>query len=170
MNAIPYNLEQYSLEQLLPHRSPMLLLDGVLSCTLERAEVRVSISTESAFYSGVYAGVPLWVGIEYMAQTIGVWEGFRKLSSHQIVQAAFLLAARDYQTSCGNGDHFPLGSELTISAIPAFYDEEKRLGVFDCTIVATDVNCSARINAYSPLEPEKFIELLRSESVDKTAG
>ncbi len=148
----------------------MLLLDKVTYCALERTETQVFISTESAFYSSEYVGVPLWVGIEYMAQAIGVWEGFRKLSNNQVVEAAFLLAARDYQAICCNGDHFPLGSELTISVIPNFYDEEKRLGVFDCTIVTQDVKCSARINAYSPLEPEKFLEMLRSEAVNKTAG
>jgi 3-oxoacyl-[acyl-carrier-protein] synthase-1 len=157
---------QYSLEQLLPHRAPMLLLDSVQHCSLERAEVQVVISAQSAFYSEENTGVPLWVGIEYMAQAIGVWEGFRKLSNKQVVQAAFLLAARDYQTSCQNGDHFPLGARLSINVIPAFYDEEKRLGVFDCTITAEGLQCKARINAYSPLEPDKFIEMLRNEAAE----
>jgi predicted hotdog family 3-hydroxylacyl-ACP dehydratase len=164
MKAIKNALEEYTLEKLLPHRSPMLLLDKLLSCSLERTEVQVLITKDSAFYSNEYRGVPLWVGIEYMAQAIGVWEGFRKLSNKESIRAAFLLAARDYRATCLNGDHFPLNGELTVSVTPNFYDEEKRLGVFDCTIVAKDVNCSARINAYSPLEPETFVDMLRSDT------
>ena len=60
----------WSLEDLLPHRAPMILLDAVESFDAEarRLTAKVTITPEQIFFFKGENGVPNWMAIEYMAQ------------------------------------------------------------------------------------------------------
>jgi predicted hotdog family 3-hydroxylacyl-ACP dehydratase len=95
----------------LPHRPPMILLDRVIEANRSHIVCEVTIQVDSPFCNG--AGVPGWVGIEYMAQTIGVLSGWRAQAEQSPVKVGFLVGTRQYQS------HVPLfhvGDVLRITA------------------------------------------------------
>ena len=65
----------WQLDELIPHRPPMVLLDAVESFDPDALSLtaRVTITPESLFCEP--EGVPNWVAIEYMAQTAAALVG-----------------------------------------------------------------------------------------------
>ena len=142
------------LETLLPHRAPMLLLSEVVDYGEDFASTLVHITTDSPFFDAALGGVPSWVGMEYMAQTIGVWSGYQQLKNKPIVHAGFLLGSRRYEC---NSPIFTVGCILQLSAKLVYHDDSG-LGAFDCLIIVNEhVKASAQIKAFSPEYPENFV-------------
>ena len=153
------NNSHYTPQQLLPHRAPMLLLDAMLDRGADSAGARVDIRANSPFCDVALGGVPAWVGVEYMAQTIGAWAGALRLQHGKEVTVGFLLGARRYESDC---ELFPLGSELTVR-IDVLFSQPEGLGSFACRIDgrAPDgraLSASARINAFLPEQPQLFVK------------
>ncbi len=149
----------YTPEQLLPHRAPMLLLDAMLGCSVDQASARITIGEQSPFCDATLGGVPAWVGVEYMAQTIGAWAGAQRIEHGKAVVVGFLLGARRYESSV---ELFPIGSELTVH-IDVLYSEADGLGSFACRIEGrtpddSAIIATARINAFLPEQPELFVK------------
>jgi len=145
------------LAALLPHRPPMILLDEAVDYGDDFAVGRVTIQRTSRFFDARLDAMPAWVGIEYMAQSIGIWAGAQRLSMGEPVQLAFLLGTRSYRS---NVPAFPAGSRLTVH-IDVLYSERNSLGSFGCRIEGGDgrggfIEVTARINAFSPENPEEF--------------
>ena len=84
------------LEELLPHRPPMVLIDAVESFDAEarRLVARVTIGENQLFFDG--KGVPNWVAIEYMAQTAAALVGYydRHVAPGQPARPGLLLGTR----------------------------------------------------------------------------
>jgi predicted hotdog family 3-hydroxylacyl-ACP dehydratase len=122
------------IESYLPHRGTMVLLDRVLEASAGLARCAVSIRRDSAFcrdFGGI-AAVPAYVGIEYMAQTIGVLAGWRAQQVGGSVKTGFLVSARKFEA---NLPYFPIGMALCVEARDNWQDMEGR-GVMDCAIFA----------------------------------
>jgi len=94
----------------LPHRPPMVLLDRVVEIAKTHAVCEVTLHVDSPFCDG--AAVPGWVGIEYMAQTIGVLAGWRALEKQLPVRIGFLVGTRNYQSHV---PQFHVGDVLRIA-------------------------------------------------------
>ena len=141
------------LETLLPHRAPLLLLSKVVDYDDNFAEALVHITPDSPFFDAELGGVPSWVGMEYMAQTIGIWAGHQQLTHNKPVQAGFLLGCRSYDC---NSAVFPAGSTLALAAKPVYRDDSG-LGAFDCVIQAGDIRATAQIKAFRPDNPQNFV-------------
>ena len=141
------------LETLLPHRAPMLLLSEVVDYDENFASALVHITTASPFFDVELDGVPSWVGMEYMAQTIGIWAGHQKLINNKPVQAGFLLGCRSYD--CNSGV-FPAGCMLQLSAKPVYLDDSG-IGAFDCVINSKTIRATAQIKAFRPQDPKDFV-------------
>ncbi len=137
---------QYTVDELVPHSGQMSLLDRVVSHSAESLSSEVDIHA-STLFADKALGVPAWVGLEYMAQSVAAWAGVLAKASGGEVRLGFLLGARKYDASIS---HFPLGSTLTIYAERAYQQDD--LGVFDCTIcIDSDVEvATARLNVYQP--------------------
>ena len=132
-------------DDLLPHAPPMVLLDSVLSCDQGRVVTSVTISPARPFYSSD-EGVPSYVGLEYMAQTCGVYAGIEAIKHNQRVRLGFLLGTRNYNATTG---WFRNGDQLTIEAKELL--RQDGMGVFDCQILRGDeVIASAQLNLYQP--------------------
>jgi predicted hotdog family 3-hydroxylacyl-ACP dehydratase len=141
------------LETLLPHRAPMLLLSEVVDYDENFASALVHISADSPFFDAELGGVPSWVGMEYMAQTIGIWAGHQQLINDRPVQAGFLLGCRCYDC---NGAVFPAGTTLQLSARPVYLDDSG-IGAFDCCITGDGIQAAAQIKAFRPEDPKVFV-------------
>ncbi len=137
-------------ETLVPHAAPMLLIDRVLAADDEAMCTEVRISKNSMFFTTGH-GVPGYVGIEYIAQTVAAYSGWRVQSAApgSTPKVGYLLGTRKMTMNC---DWFDDGAILSIHVKNIFEDGE--MGVFDGEVRnGDDILVSARINVYQPNEP-----------------
>ena len=64
------------ISELIPHRSPVVLLDGVLKHDGESTTARVAVDRQT-WLKRENGSVAAWVALEYMAQCIATHEGIR---------------------------------------------------------------------------------------------
>ncbi len=141
-------IETYS-----PLSRSMCLLDTIKDIQGDTFYTSVTLDQDSNFVED--DGVPGWLGIEYMAQTIAAFAGAKASSQNKPVEIGFLLGSRKYTSSIAN---FPLGKEIVVSAKELLQDESG-LGVFDCAIrIDDEVVASAKLNVFQPKDPVQFIE------------
>lgn len=137
--------QSWRVADLIPHASPMILIDEVISCHKTGAKARVYIGEDKPFYEPRY-GVPSWVGIEYMAQTIAAFSGIERKENNLEIGLGFLIGSRRYKT---NVSTFKLGATLVVSVVEEYKTEEMR--AFDCEIHIGNVCVAeARLSVYVP--------------------
>ncbi|PKU24602.1 hypothetical protein [Telmatospirillum siberiense] len=130
---------------LLPHRPPMVLLDEVLDYGEAMAKASLTIHAGTAFFEPDL-GVPAHVGIEWMAQTCGIFAGLEARAADRPIRLGFLLGTRRYQSM---RSWFALGERPVISVDLAF--REEGMAVFDCRIAVADAPvATARLTLYQP--------------------
>lgn len=95
----------------LPHRPPMLLLDRLVEAAESHIVCETLLRVDSPFCDG--AAVPGWVGIEYMAQTVGVLAGWRALERQLPIKIGFLVGTRHYRSHV---PQFHVGETLRVTA------------------------------------------------------
>ena len=81
-------------EGLIPHRQPMVLIDR--ACGMQDGCFVAEVDIRSDSPLGGADGVPAYVGIEYMAQTVAAYAGAEGLEAGGRVQVGMLLGTRDY--------------------------------------------------------------------------
>lgn len=87
----------HPLEHLLPHAPPMILVDKLIDHAESRVETAVTITSEHIFYDAEIVGVPGWVGVEMMAQTVGVLAGLEAKQSQRNIRLGYLIGVRQYE-------------------------------------------------------------------------
>ena len=143
---------RYRPEQVLPHRGRMLLLDQIDDYGTDWVRAVVQIRADSLLLGG--AGVPAWVGIEYMAQTAAAWSGIEQLQRGLQPSIGFLLGSRRYHCT---QDHFAIGSELRITAQLLLRDDSD-LAIFGCAIKHNGQRLAwADIKAFRPQDVGEFM-------------
>src|ERR1700691_1508778 len=142
----------YSIEELLIHRPPMLLLDNVVGYDEAGVLASVVISESSPLVTP--EGVPGHVAIEYMAQTCGAYAGAQALDAGTPVKIGLLLGTRLCRVLV---PWFRVGDRLLVSASIVFHD--KQLAAFDCKIEIGDrLVADAQLKVYQPED-----DLLRTD-------
>lgn len=140
----------HPLQKFMPHFPPMLLIDQLAEYSPENAVSKVIISPTIPFFDKIINGVPSYIGIEYMAQTIALWKGVN--SQNEDPRMGFLLGTRKlnlYQPTFLNG------MTLTISVDMQCYVDQ--LASFKCKILHGDTIISdALVNVFQP--DEDFIK------------
>lgn len=144
----------YTIDQVLPHAAPMILLSEFVEAGAEHGVCKVYIDEKSPFYNMQTGQVPSYVGIEYMAQTIAAYAGANRLARGGEVRIGFLLGCRKY-ASAVNG--FACGTELTVAATQLVM-EESGLSVFDCQIYKQQqLLVSAKLNVFQPEDHQAWL-------------
>lgn len=152
------------IEEILPHRGGMLLVERIVSWDAARAAVS-AVPSEAGWYAEP-AGMPSRIGIELMAQAIATHVGIVAWSKGKPPKKGVLLGARAYRASVG---HFPAGAELTVTAIRAFSDESG-MGAYDATIgLAGAEVAKARILVFEPPDFEAFLVGQKNATTGGTA-
>jgi predicted hotdog family 3-hydroxylacyl-ACP dehydratase len=131
-----------AIAELIPHTGPMILLDRVIAFDDN------SLSAELVVRSGLFGDdktVPAWVGIEYMAQTIGAYAGMKARLAGEPIRLGFLLGTRRYN---GNVAEFKVDTALTVRVDKIMQDD--RLGAFECRILGEGIEIGANLNVYQP--------------------
>jgi predicted hotdog family 3-hydroxylacyl-ACP dehydratase len=133
-----------AVEQLLPHARPMILIDRAIDIGANYLVAEVDIN-ERTLFAESGRGVPTWVGIEYLAQSIAAWAGYGARSKGGLPQFGFLLGTRRYQAAT---PYFDFGTTLTVRVELQFQDQG--LGVFNGSIVTDHTLVEASVNVYQP--------------------
>ena len=145
------------LENLLPHKPPMLFLDSILFVDAERSSCTAIVSKGMPFLDD-NGNLPSWVGIELMAQTIAVWGGHYSKSISRDADIGLLLGSRKYITEL---DVFPFGVHMIVNAEKIIQDGN--MGVFQCSIHLDDKTvASAQVSTYLP-DKEELMKILERE-------
>jgi len=127
----------------LPMKPPMVFLDRVVSYEDEKLTTETTVRRENPFCED--DGMPGWVGIEYMAQSVAAYSGVQACIRGDSPSVGFLLGTRAYECAVSR---FPLGETLTILVEQLF--SESGLGAFSCSILSDRPVASATINVYQP--------------------
>ncbi|MDC0363048.1 hypothetical protein OAN12_08410 [Halioglobus sp.] len=114
---------------LIPHRSPMLLIETVKEVSLCASKASVTIGPQSPFFA-IGKGVPAWIGIEYMGQTAALISGYQLQQGYADPHLGFLLGTRNFETQTA---WFSEGSELDITCAEIAV-VGSTLATFDCKI------------------------------------
>jgi predicted hotdog family 3-hydroxylacyl-ACP dehydratase len=141
------------LEQLLPHRPPMILIDRMIHATDTGGMCEVTIGPQTLFLE--LAGVPAFVGIEYMAQAVAAYGGYKSYLASQPVVVGFLLGTQQLKTYC---QFFDLGQMLHIQVTHVWgYNQ---LMQFHCTIqdaTAGELLQEAELNVFKPKDLQSYL-------------
>ena len=148
-----------TIETLLPHEAPMILIDKMMSVEALSVHCRVTITDQSPFFDVNDQGVAGWIGLEYMAQTIAAWSGYHSLQKNEKSPIGFLLGSRRYESQ---RSLFKKGVTLDIFASQLL--EDKGMAVFSCEIKEGEtVLASSQLNVFVPPQ-EKLNEMLGSQN------
>jgi len=139
------------ISELVMHAKPMLLIDRAVIATETSMTAEIDISANSMFCVPS-KGVPGYVGIEYIAQTVAAYSGWRvrKANPEAVPRVGYLLGSRKVTLS---REWFPLHHTLSVYVSNVFEDGE--MGVFDGEIrLGEEILVAARINVYQPKDNE----------------
>lgn len=143
----------HDIEQVIPHRDTLLLVDRVLDYGEETITVELRVPAESPFH--VEGGVPAWVGVEYMAQAIACWAGCHAREQGRPPSIGFLLGTRRYESVT---PLFSSGSLLRVEARRELLGENG-LGVFACRILAGEQElATANVSVFEPPDAMAYLE------------
>ena len=146
---------QYQVADLVPHSGQMSLLTDILDYGEDWLQAEVEITAESTFADA--QGVPAWIGLEYMAQSIAAYSGLQERREGGVPKIGLLLGTRKYRCSV---DRFPLGSRLAIRVEPELVGDTG-LNVFNCELESGEITASATINVFQPEDADAFLEAAR---------
>jgi len=129
---------------LLPHAPPMILLDDIIAHEENFVHTRVRIREGLPFFKN--GGVPSYIALEYMAQTIGVWKGFLSQEHNQKPQIGFLIGSRQLIL---NTPFFKEGAILDVYGEPKYNDGE--MASFECWVESQGQRfAQATLNVFQP--------------------
>lgn len=119
------------IEQYLPHKGTMLLLDRIVDHDLEDYSLAAEVDTarDGLFFDADLDGVPAWVGFEYMAQSIAALSGVYSRQGGGEPKIGFIMSVRAFQTEV---PAYPAGETLRIDVSQIFRDGN--VVSFDCAV------------------------------------
>ena len=144
--------KNFRILDVVPHQSPMSLLDTLESYSDNTLVSSLTIKEDSLFYEEL--GVPAWVGLEYMGQTIAAYGGVKARNEGRPVKIGFLVSSRRYESP---QSHFKLGSKLIVF-VEKVINNPYGLSVFNCSITWSDFIIQANLNVFLPDKVEEFLE------------
>ena len=147
-------INTYSIESVVPHEHPMILIDQLLSYDDISASCQVTINANSNFYNSDKQSVPSFVAIEYMAQSIAAFANANEKDKGGEIAIGFLVSSRKFKIHVSE---FALGAKLKIF-IEQLYLDSSGLSAFDCRIEqGNQVVAEAKINIFQPKDAEAFL-------------
>ena len=142
----------YQVKDLVPHSGKMSLLSRIIGYGEGWLQSEVDITGESLFADD--RGVPAWIGMEYMAQTIAAYAGLQERNKGGVPKIGLLLGSRKYSSST---DYFAPGQTFRIR-VELEMVAENGLNVFNCKLEGNKTRAEAVINVFQPDDAEKFLE------------
>lgn len=142
-----------AVEDILPHRGDMLLLDRLLwsNATQLAAEYR----PPSEAWHTQPEGMPSWIGLELMAQAIAAHVGLQKHAQGLPPKPGVLLGTRRYQATQG---HFKPGQLLQV-LVERQYLDDSGLGAYEARIESEGHTVAhATVKVFEPADFSAFLK------------
>ena len=140
----------YAINDLVPHATPMILLDRVDAYDANNVEASLTIRDDSPFVGN--RKVPSYLAVEYMAQSIAAYSGLQALENNEPVRIGFLLGTRKLKLWT---PELSVGDELVVNVSVLYNDGE--MAAFDCRALRGDqLVAEASINVFQPDDPLKI--------------
>jgi predicted hotdog family 3-hydroxylacyl-ACP dehydratase len=147
-----------SIDSLVPHEGDMCLLDELLEVGQEHLRARVTPMRDDLFATS--AGIPGWVGLEWMAQAIAAWSGHHNTDQGRRPSIGFLLGTRRYRCDLAS---FPFGVPVEVS-IQLDYRADNGLGAFQAELhTAQGQVASALLNVFQPESEDALNAMLKEQ-------
>jgi len=139
--------------EVVPHAGAMRLIDELVHVDADGCVARATVRATQLFVDD--DGMPGWVGIEYMAQTIAAWAGAQDRMAGRPAGIGFLLGSRRYACDV---PAFPVGSVLTVAARVELAGENG-LGMFACTLSLDGREVArANVSVFQPADAQAFLQ------------
>jgi predicted hotdog family 3-hydroxylacyl-ACP dehydratase len=132
------SLSCYLIEDTLPHRPPMVLIDEIVAREPGRITVAVTVRPEALFFQRG-RGMPVHVALEWMAQACAAYGGANARDAGGTPRIGFLLGTRDF---CAIRSWFSEGERFEVKAVLDFHDDE--LASFSCEVSDRNGQSEAR--------------------------
>lgn len=126
------------------HKPPVVLIDKLVFADDESVEAIVDINKALIFADD--KGVPSWLAIEMMAQTISVYAGVQGKILNRPPKIGYLLGTRKLELPVAYFEH---GERLRITARRQYLHEG--LGQFKCEIFYKEHCLTALLSVFEPL-------------------
>lgn len=141
-----------AISALVPHQGPMCLISEVTDEIENGITVAAPIAPGHPFWV-VGRGVPAYVGLELMAQTVCAFDGLGRWRRALPPAIGFLLGCRRYRSQV---DWF--GAEVVSVRAVRLLDGEG-LGSFDCTLSDTtgEQKAAGTLNVFRPADPQQWL-------------
>jgi predicted hotdog family 3-hydroxylacyl-ACP dehydratase len=145
-----------SIMQIVPHSGKMSLLDRVVNYDFGKLEIHteVDITPGSMFFDKDIDGIPVWIGFEYMAQSISALSGLYGKTKGQEPKIGFIMSVNNFTA---NKSVFPANSTAKI-----FVRQTMRMDnivTFDGNITLGDtIVATAVINTIEVDDPKAVLE------------
>ena len=143
--------------KIVPHSGKMSLLDRVIDYSFEKLDVHteVDIVPGSMFFDKDIDGIPVWIGFEYMAQSISALSGIYGRTLGQEPKIGFIMSVNNFTA---HKPIFPAGSVAKISVRQTMRMDN--IVTFDGNIVLGDeVVATAVINTIEIDDPKAVLDI-----------
>ncbi len=150
------NMPLPPIEELLPHRGIMLMLDRAIDFENDSTITEYS-PRKGAWYCDDADNMPAWIGIELMAQSAAVHINLKKRSANAPAKHGALLGTSKYHATVPS---FTCGVKLRIHVSMTYHDVSG-LGAYDCRIFYNDKEQPVATAVLKVYEPEDFLEFLQ---------
>ena len=157
---------------LLPHSGHMVLLDEVLAYDSQSLHATATLRPNCLLLPAGSTSLPVWMGMEIMAQGIAAWSGAHALDRGEPVRLGFLLGSRKLTLGVSE---IPVGTVLDIH-IALSLEDNLGMGVFDCSLNCRQpapghehnmppgmVLLSGSLNVYSPKSDQALQEVVHKQ-------
>ena len=138
------NISEIEVETLLPHAGEIVLLDRI-EAIAQDSITALTVARNDGLFNNTPQQLPSFIAIEYMAQAIAAWAGYRGKTEGQPVRTGLLLGTRDFKASA---DYIPVGAHLQVRA-QRIMEMPNGLAVFDAWVTGDGVEISGRLSVLS---------------------
>lgn len=142
------------IEDLLPHRGTMLLLDHIVAFDNESTTTEYTPHND-AWYADAKGNMPAWIGIELMAQTVAAHVGLLKHREGASLKHGVLLGTRRFTSA---RPFFLAGEPLRIDVQMIFRDISG-LGAYECQLSSCGKDvASATLKVFEPADFQSYLQ------------
>lgn len=146
-------LNTWTVDDLVPHRGDMSWLDTVVSADADTVVAEATIRPDSYFVRD--GALPIWGGVEFMAQSVAAWAGHRGRLQGRPARIGFLLGTRRFDV---HRQAFRVGERLRIEARCELMGDNG-LGMFACRILVDgEVAAEANLSVFEPPDEAAFLK------------
>jgi predicted hotdog family 3-hydroxylacyl-ACP dehydratase len=142
------------IEDVLPHRDNMLLIDRLIEFNNESIIAECSPKSD-AWYADAEGNMPAWIGIELMAQAVAAHVGALKRYEGKPQKNGVLVGTRRYSATA------PIfTANVTIQIyVTIAYQDISGLAAYDCSIKSNDILLAeATLKVFEPDDFQTFLQ------------